>query len=650
MLLAARGFSAYIEDYAEDIVGRLAIVLGVPVAVDSVTTEWHGLGPSVYLQGLRLGEGESLSSFSSVVVKPDVVASLLSRSIVWSRFEITAMNACLEELPSGRWVFAGIGQGGDGGHAYLEKMILESSRVSVQQATFNLHPLSGSEIALDVQHMSLQQARAFRRLTLSADFGAADNRIEFIAELTGTSPRLMDLNGMAYLKIDASDISDLYNSVFAELLSETDWDMQQIPSAEVELWASLRAGKQIEWQGSAQLERIPAGLLGYDSGSPRFITDLTGAYSTQSQVLNLQNAEIQLFSDRVELPDMQINRRPQVSEVDYSLALTGFPLNGLLETLSKLPLIADSGLRRISELNPAGEVDHLYMQIPNLDFARWTLAGRLNSVNIDSFRNAPAVKNLSGYFSLDQHRGSMVLQASDFSIRYPKVYEHWLEHERIEGTVSWQIDSKAQQLFVYADELSIAAEQGGIKGGFLADIPLKPGRETGVEMTLLMAIEETSAEQKNALIPSSLPRALRRWLDSAIVAGDVPEAGFIYRGSTRREQSAHRTTQLRLNVKNAELAYLQQWPNAQSPDAEIWLSNGRVKGLAKSAQLLDLELSDISVELQPTTEQGRKTSLLSLQSSALGPSSSLLELVRTTPIKTSSGCSGWPADGRQFGG
>ena len=648
VLLTARTFSLYIEEYAAEIADRLSIVFNVPVEVDSVSTEWRGLGPSVYLYGVRIGEGENVSSFSSVIVKPDVISSLKSWGIIWSRFEVTEMNAYLEELPSGRWAFAGIELGGGGG-AYLEEMILESNRVSVQEAKLNVRSLLGTEIELNVHNVSLDYALAFHRLKLSADFGTPDNSLEFIAELTGSSARLLDLDGLAYLKIDAHNVGDLYTRISNEFLPGIDLATDEFPTAEVELWANFRAGRQIEWQGSAELDGIPANLLGFDSGAPRFIADLTGIYSTQSQLFNVQDAEIQLFSDTIELPDVQINRNLQISgsEVNYRLVLPSIKVSELLESVSDIPALVGPNLQQIIDLNPRGEIGYLQLEVPNLNFDRWHLSGQLNSVDIESYRNAPAIRNLSGYLSLNQRRGSIAVDASELSILYPNVYEHWLEHQSVQGTVSWQIDSDDQSVFVFADELSVLGEHGPVKGGFLLDIPLKPGRETGVELTLFIGIENTSAEQKNNLILSSLSQDLRAWLDAAIVAGNVPEAGFVYRGSTKRGQSARRTTQLRLNVQQGELHYADHWPNARGLDAEVWVSNSVVSGFAKSGQLLDLELSDIAVEINPISYQGNRTSLLNLESKALGASSSFLDLVRTTPLR---GQLGDGLDGLDIGG
>jgi len=639
LLITARTFTSYIEDYANNIVDRMSIVLGVPVEVDSVSAEWHGLGPSVFLTGVRLGDGENTSSISSVIVKPDVVSSLFSLSIIWSRFEVNEMDVHLEELPSGRWSFAGIELGGgEGGGAYLEEMILESNQVAVREARFNIRSLLGSQLELHVHDMSLDYALAFHRLKLQADFGEAKNQLEFIAELTGTGSRFLDLDGLAYLKIAGHDIGELYERIQDEFWPEIDLNMVDKPSAQVELWANFRAGKQIEWQGSAVLDRIPASLLGYESGTPRFLTDLTGVYSTQSQFLNLQGAEIELYSDTIELPDAQINRSISVSEisnseVDYSLTIPSVQISELLESLSDVPAFANSKAQEIVELNPVGELGLLYLEVPNLDFSRWQLSGQLKSVDVGSYRTAPAVKNLSGYFSLQNDRGSIQIDASDVSLFYPKVYDHWFEHDSIKGAVSWQIDFEDQNLFVFTDSLSVLGEHGPVSGAVLVDVPLKAGHPTGVDLTLFLGIKETSAEQKNNLLPSSLSADLRAWLDGAILAGDVPEAGFVYRGSTKRGQSARRTTQLRLHAVNGELKYADRWPEVTDLDAEIWVSNALVSGSAQSARLLDLNLLETSVEVKPVTMEGEKTNLINLSSTAQGLSSSLLDLVRTTGLR-----------------
>lgn len=633
LLITARTLTSYIEDYASDIVNRLSIVLGVPVDVDSVSAEWKGLGPYVFLDGLRLGEGENLSRISSLVVKPDVVSSLLSWSIIWSRFEVSDMDVHLEELPSGRWSFAGIELGGGGGGAYLEQMILESNRVSVQEARFSFQTLLGNRLELNVHDMSLDYALAFHRLKLEADFGQAKNKIEFIAELTGTAPRLLDLDGLAYLKVDGHDISDLYAGVQEKFWPNAGLTMDQKPSVNVELWANFRAGKQIEWQGTAALAQIPASLLGYESGAPKVFTDLTGGYSPRSLFVNLQNTEVVLFSDTIELPGLRFERSLNFSDVDYSISLPSIQIPELLESVSALPVFTDLGLQKILDLEPEGEIGLLHLDVPNLDLSRWQLSGHLKSVDIKSFRTAPAVKNLNSYFSLGKDAGSMRIESENLSLFYPGVYDHWLEHDRVDGTLSWQIDLENKNLSVFANSLSVLGEHGPVKGGFLADIPLRANHPTGVDLTLFTGIENTSAGQKDKLIPSSLPGDLRSWLDGAVIAADIPGAGFIYRGSTKRGQTAKRTVQLRLDALNAGLKYSDRWPEVVDLDAEVRLSNAVVRGSANSARLLDLDLSDISIELRPITRNGQKTSQLKVVSAAQGASATFLDLVRQYQLR-----------------
>lgn len=635
ILISARTLTEYVENYASDIVDQLSTVLGVPVDVDTVSAEWYGLGPLVVLEGVRLGEGRHLSTISSVAVKPDVVSSLLAWGIIWSRFEISDMDVHLEELPSGYWELAGIELGGgEGGGAYLEKMILESNRVSVQHANFSFNTLLDTEIVLNVHNMSLNHALGFHRLTLDADFGEAKNKLEFIAELTGTGSRLLDLDGLAYLKLDGQDVSELYLRASQRLSNNQPVDMQEIPSAEVELWANFRAKKQIEWQGTALLKNIPAQLLGYESGTPMATADLSGLYSAQSFSLNLQNTEIEFYSDTIDLPDVRIARTLDDQEVDYSLILPSIQVSELLDSLSELPIVNESAFKQILELNPTGQIEHLYLDVPNLNFDRWQLSGQIMSVNVDSYRTAPAVKNLSGSFSIQSTGGSIQVDSTDMALFYPKVYDHWLKHDSVNGVVSWEIDTENKNLFVYTDAVSVMGKHGPVEGAFLADIPLQANHPTGVDLTLFLGIKETSVDQQENLVPVSLSQDLRSWMDSALLTGNVPEAGVVLRGSTKRGQSKRRTAQVRIRSEDSTLRFSDRWPDVNDLDTEVWVSNTHIKGTASSAAMLDLDLADISVDVQSSSDKnGKQSSLINIAYSAQGPSASFLDVIRNYELR-----------------
>ena len=645
LLFSARALSEYVEDYASNIVDGLSMVLGVPLEVDSVAAAWHGLGPLVVLKGVRLGEGEELSTISSVTVKPDVVASLLAWGVIWSRFEVSEMDVQLRELPSGRWEFAGIELGGDGGGAYLEEMVLESNRIAVQQASFSVHTLIDNEVVLNVRDMQLDYYLGFHRLKLDADFGGGQNQLTFIAELTGTAARFFELDGLAYLKIDGRDISGFFNGLMGRLMPGRQFNLNQPPSSQIELWANFRGGDQIGLQGSAILSGMPARLFGDEPGSFRVVTDLSGVYSNKVQSLDLQNTELEFYSDRVQLPDLQLVRAPGKGEVDYSLMVPSIQISELLDSLAEFPVSGAnsefrSGLEQILALNPFGEISSLRIEVPDLEINRWRATGQLQSVHVDSYWTAPAVKNLSGYFSIHGYGGSMQVDAEDISLFYPKVYEHWLEHESVKGLVSWQLDIQDKALLVYSSAISVTGEHGPVKGAFLADIPLwQPDHPRGVDLTLFGGIQDTSVEQKDMLIPDSVSRDLRSWLDGALLEGSVPGAGFVHRGSTKRSQPDKRTTQLRLETVNAELHYADRWPNVTDLAAQVWVSDARVTGVASSAKLLDLELTDIRIAVEPDQKAARSRHFLRLDSLVQGRSASMLDLIRTTELRDRVGAS-----------
>lgn len=632
-LLAGRTFSLYVEDYASDIVAQLSSVLGVPVDVDNVSAHWRGLGAAVTMSGLRIGSGEEQSTIASLIVKPDVISSLTSWSVVWSRFEASGMQVELQELPSGRWAFSGIEMGGGGGGgAYLEKMILESNRVAVQDARIHIRSLLGHDIDINVHDMRLDYAFSFHRLTLQADLGNTENKLEFIAELTGSGSRLLDLDGLAYLKIDAQDVSDIYHAAQAELWPDKQLNMQQIPSAQVELWANFRAEKKIEWQGTATFDQIAAELLGFESGSFKVMTDLTGLYSSGLQLLDLQNTELELYADTIAMPDMQIKRVIDSSEnVDYSLVLPTIQIEEVLGSLSRLPIYTESPLQQLNDtLNLSGAIGPMHFQAPNLDMSRWNLSGEVEAISVDSYQTAPAVKNLSGVFALDAKGGSIRVDAKNMALFFPKVYDNWQQHDLIQGVVSWRLGLANKELHVYSDAISVVGNEGRTKGAFRAEIPIFKGHPTGVDLTLLLGLQDSAVVHKDTLLPDSLPAPLTTWLNHSVLAGEVPSAGFIYRGSTKKGQSIHRTLQLRLEAQSGELNYLEYWPNLIDIHGQVWVSNGKIMAQVSSARLLDLDVLAAEIDIQPRADG---VEFLILNAKTVGPSYSLLDLVRTTPLR-----------------
>ncbi len=634
-LLGARAMSDYIENYTSDILEQLSEVLGVPVEVESVAAEWHGLSPSVYVRGIRLGQGIDESTIAGLIVKPDVLSSIKNRTLIWSRLEAEAMDMRVAELPSGGWGLAGIEIGGGRESNYIEQMLLESSLVLVVDASFRIRLLSGQSIGLQIDELSFRNALGFHRLIMDAEFGSSGNTLDFVAELTGTATRFTELDGLAYLNLDAGDISDIYLALGERFLPERVLRIDQAPTLKAELWANFRAHQDIQWQGTMVVDRVPEDVAP-GSGSGKVTADLVATYSTHSLRVDFLDSRLEQVGGSVQLPDFRFERIHSGDSIELGLVVPELDLIWLGEQLEHSSF-STAVSPAYATLNPRGVIKNARIDRLGKAFFRPRFSGHLKSVSLDSYEGAPAVRNLDAFVVADNSSGSLSINSAadrePTSILYPGTFDTWIEHPHLSGTVSWQLDANRGSVHVFADHIGVRIGEGRMRGAFLVDIPTRTETPGGVDLTLQLGFSGLAAQDSRHLIPDILPTALTRWLDQAIVAAQVSEAGIVYRGPVRGSLHDRRSTQVRLALDDSELQFLDHWPNLKRARAQVWVSNARVWGRADSGSLLNLDISDVELEINPSPESQSSGRELALTATARGPSDSGLQLVTFTGLR-----------------
>jgi|GEM_PF-5926420 len=637
-LILGRVLVSYVEDSTAEAVAQLSEVLGVPVSVNSVDTEWHGLGPNLVLNGVSLGEGDDLSTLTTLAVKPDVLSSLRNLTLVWSRFEVSGLDLDVEELASGHWQVAGIGfEGRSGARVFLEKMLLDSRLVSVSDAQVHLTSLSGTTVDLRLHDLRLVNVLGFHRLRLDADFGSQKNRLNFIAELNGAALQFADLDGLAHLQITGEDATGLFYYIQDKFWPESRLELTSTPVMQAEFWATFRAGQEVQMQGDLRFDQLPGAIVGLDSGVAQAHASVVGVYSDERLQADLIDPRIQTDENELVLPNLRLSRKISEQMVTYGLQLPSVDVGRLIESAGEVGIVPESLLYQLSGLELQGLVERLYLEVPADNPQGWKMTADLLSFGMNSFNQAPAVRNLTGRLGLDHFGGRLDVDATEFSILYPQVYDHWLAHDAIRGLVAWEIDTENRFVHVFSDHIEAESAQGSVIGAFAADIPMFPDYPTGVGLTLYLGLTDSGVEHTSSLLPARLPQNLQNWLNQSLVSGTVPQAGMIYRGSTRPGTEEYRTVQLHIKAENTELNFLPRWPNLMDANADIWVSNTELYARSTSASVLGLDLGVIDVWVDaPVSLQNNAhstTRQIRISGQAQGPANNVLDLIRKTNLR-----------------
>ena len=201
------------------------------------------------------------------------------------------------------------------------------------------------------------------------------------------------------------------------------------------------------------------------------------------------------------------------------------------------------------------------------------MAGTKVTVNVVTWAGAPGVTGARGYVQLAPGSGSVVLDSQQFSMAFPTVYEQALEYDDFHGTIDIHWDDEA--VVLSSGLVEAHREEGPVRVLFGLSVPLVAS-QVGLEMDLMVGLENSRASHRGKYIPYILSQKLRPWLAASIGDGLIEQGGFIWRGSLDPDSTALHTVQLFFNVRDAALGFDPDWPPLADSTGTVVIDNADV--------------------------------------------------------------------------
>ncbi len=583
---AGRLFMQQVPALRDSIVEQLNARLPFAVAVDQLGGGWHAFSPELRFQNLVLtpvGTGGRPVAIEGGVLRLDVPASLMTGSVQFSRLEIEGLALDARLTDEGVIELVGFSTGGGGAlRDWLENFLPNVERVALERNRLSLATTSGV-MALE---LDLVLGRVANDRQLQGEIRGEALTLGVNAQGVGNPLRPLTWTGDVFLDVRSEDLV-----VLSELWNHLDLPFVLKGTAAAQFWLNRSAG-----DSRARMRLASSGLHLEEPG---------GAWSLPIEALRF-DAALEQRSRRWSLltQDFHIEREGQSLNLDRAqfdwsgkalriraadLGLDALP--ALLATAPGLP----QGLRdALPDLAPKGYLRSVELRLDDLTApARsWQLRSRLEGLEVGSWqvRKTPALTGVSGYLTLGPGTGELQLDSDSFSMHFPTVYTDPLVYTDALGTLHFFWDS--QRLEISSDLLHLQGEEGGSAGLLGVDIPFQH-RDTGVELELLVGLEDSRASYRDKYLPYTLPTPLLNWLGESVQEGEVERAGFIWRGSTRRKNYPHMTVQLFLDLEQVHLAYDPSWPALQDLQGTVWVDDARSWLRVDRATVLGAQAEDV---------------------------------------------------------
>lgn len=365
-----------------------------------------------------------------------------------------------------------------------------------------------------------------------------------------------------------------------------------LPNLDVEYWLGqvLQISVFDEFDASAQLSfEFKSGLLNYAKLSMATPTlQMTGyepiknvntqfwlsQMDAESWTLWLENGDFQYKTKDWHLNNLGLKLSRTIDGNRWHAFIKDLDLVYAQDIASTIGGLPESITSLLDGLSPKGKA-HNFSIIAQQNTQKpvsITVAGELIGVKTQAMGGIPAVSNVNAVIAANNESGRVQFSGQGMQLAFPSIYENPFDIQNGSGQVDWHI--KDHQTFLTGKGLDIALEDvKKVKGGFQMWMPTD--KRIPSKLALNLSIEHAQISAQKKLVPFVVSENLRNWLDDSLHKG-IAQSGSFYLYSDLDTHKPLSNMELYLDVKDAQLSYLKDWPLISSANAQLLVDNQSV--------------------------------------------------------------------------
>lgn len=626
--------------------------IGLPITTATLAGTWEGFAPRLVASGVEIhgrdGEAPAIT-LERAVAQLDLWRSLLSFGVVWRELEASGVQVIAEEDAEGRWWVAGlpIGDGNGATLAMVRDLLTETRLLRIEQATAELHFFSGTRVSLRAPSVRIDNSGDFHRTVARLAFADdPEDAARVIFEASG-SPRAGGFRGRGHIALNRINFDGTVSALARQ------WFPAQVERVgdiatdlDLALWFDWEEGALLNGRGTLRAAELPLGWV-VDAGS---LTDLDAAITAWYQPgedwgLTVQNLRVTWAGEAVEPLSLTFRQRVGRRWGELDLVVDQLDLAVTHDLLRRTVLLDERLAGVLDQLQPTGVVRGLELDLDLSADAPAVLArGNLDRVALEPWRGAPAARNVSGYFEVRGADGFVELDSPEgLQLLYAPVYQDYMPYGAVRGRVDWRWRPDSRRVEVVSGPIAIDGDEGQGTAWLYLDVPTLRG-DRAPHMDLMVALRNSRVAFVDRYLPAVLDPGLRQWLDRALVAGEIPEAGFIWRGALAGGNPGERTLQVHARVEDATLDYHADWPALTGLSATLLVDDGLLDVWADGAETGGARVGETQVRLRPAHGDGLR---LNVRGQLFTDAGNALEVLRDSPVAGYlEGLGGWRLEGR----
>lgn len=627
-----RLLAPYVNDNRGRIESYLTEQLGSPVRIGDIEARWEGLRPQLTVSDIVVHNSDDLAvlRIQQAQVQVGLLRSLRDLALRMQHVALSGVRLSLDQTATGGWQLSGFSPPAKPKTPFDPVNALLFSRyVDFDEVHAHFHFQSGLEQQVGFSQMRLENDNHFHRLVADVDLSGQPSDVMSLVYEGYGDPRDGDnFKADSYLKLDHYPLSNAV--AFVSETAATHVGVQDgLLSAE--LWLKTRPQQPTRLQGRVHFERTTA----VEDDIPlRASADVLGSWSSPSSWnLNLQDLQATWSDRQTEL--LSIGIRSGAEQQSWRVNIPLLDLSALAAVLLTEHEATDTWRNIIADLAPAGALRQVEVTVPKASPKDFVLRANLQQVSVQAWKGAPGVEHLNGYVEASALSGLVEIdtQADDpnrpFSLYFPQVYDQPLEFERGQGIVSWDVRPDQDQVLVHSGPLSLQGNLGDANGYFYLDAPLQRHARP-IELMLQIGLQNAHGSAHQKLVPRFLPQSLLKWLDTAVVDGEVTSGGFLLAGFFGEDTGYSPSVQVALNIEGGQLQFDHRWPLLEDFNGFVYIDDQRVHGWVDGGQFVQSQLQPTYVEV--SDNPNGTGPLLQIHGAVSGPAQAGLAILTETPI------------------
>ncbi len=564
------------------------------VSIGAIRGEMAGFSPLIQIENFAIRNGDSGEwlNLPAISIRLDAWASFLARDLRFD--EVIVTKPLLSGLPLGSQQDQGLPRGIADFLSGFERLEIREARFTEDPQVVGEHTSLSVPLTLDLD-MVRNGSRRDLRVSVRADTG-----VVFATEGSGTGDPwdYKKFSGAFHGYVTGTGLGLIAQTLGVPLVAEGSaefWLNVSQEKARVSVNADLKNISQHEG-GHVALETLSfaAALEGLPDRPRLWIQDA-----------KLTHADSELV----------VSRLQGVSQGSgWQILARNLDVASLRDIVLASQMLPENVNNIVTVLDPSGRIDAIALESASWEhpLQSWSASLEVTDATTQPYRKVPGLGGIDASLIATQDSAEAWVLTQDFTLALPKVYESPIHFESVAGSLSgrWQSDA----LFLEDGVFRAAVLDHTAAVQFEIDIPFFKDASTDLHMRLAAAVRDAPISVRDRYIPNRLPKNTYQWLRTALPAGDIEAAAFLWFGGFRPYGDASQTMQLAANLRDVTLAYQKDWPDAVQVQSFLRLDDTVLDVWSPQTVVAGLELDNASVGLRLRPDSSR----LSIRSGLVG--------------------------------